>query len=156
MDCSPPGFSVHGILWARILEWIAMPSSRGSSWLRDWTPVFCVSCIAGRFSMTEPLRKPRLELHPILVIRDSIPLYVVHPVTNWWALIVSLDILTSTPEAMHVSAGPLGLTFWKVGEFFKFWGNSLYSNSGLADWSLPEAWLPRKQMNERYFPFIRL
>ena len=31
MDCSPPGSSVHGILWARILEWVAMPSSRESS-----------------------------------------------------------------------------------------------------------------------------
>ena len=31
MDCSPPGASVHGILQARILEWVAMPSSRGSS-----------------------------------------------------------------------------------------------------------------------------
>ena len=31
MDCSPPGFSVHGILQARILEWIAMPFSRGTS-----------------------------------------------------------------------------------------------------------------------------
>ena len=32
MDCSPPGSPVHGILQARILEWVAMPSSRGSSW----------------------------------------------------------------------------------------------------------------------------
>ena len=31
MVCSPPGYSVHGILQARILEWVAMPSSRGSS-----------------------------------------------------------------------------------------------------------------------------
>ena len=31
MDCSPPGFSVHGIFQARILEWVALPSSRGSS-----------------------------------------------------------------------------------------------------------------------------
>ena len=37
MDYSPPGSSVHGILQARILEWIAMPSSRGSSQPRDWT-----------------------------------------------------------------------------------------------------------------------
>ena len=37
MDCSPPGFSVHGILQARILEWVAMPSSRGSSWSRHQT-----------------------------------------------------------------------------------------------------------------------
>ena len=46
MDCSPPGFSVHGILQARILEWVAMPFSRGSSRPRDWTQV---SRIADRF-----------------------------------------------------------------------------------------------------------
>ena len=38
MDCSPPGSSVHGILQARILEWVAMPSSRGSSQPRDQNP----------------------------------------------------------------------------------------------------------------------
>ena len=37
MDCSLPGSSVHGILQARILEWVAIPFSRGSSQLRDWT-----------------------------------------------------------------------------------------------------------------------
>ena len=46
LDCSPPGSSVHGILQARILEWVVIPFSRGSSWPRDRTPV---SCIAGRF-----------------------------------------------------------------------------------------------------------
>ena len=45
-DCSPPDFSVHGILQARILEWIIIPFSRGSSQTRDRT---LVSCIAGRF-----------------------------------------------------------------------------------------------------------
>ena len=44
-DCSPPGSSVHGILQARILEWVAMPSSRGSFWHRDWTCVSYVTCI---------------------------------------------------------------------------------------------------------------
>ena len=42
---SPPGSSVHGILPARILEWVAMPSSRRSSQPRDWTYVYYVSCI---------------------------------------------------------------------------------------------------------------
>ena len=37
MDCSPPGSSVHGVLQARILEWVVMPSSRGSSQPRDRT-----------------------------------------------------------------------------------------------------------------------
>ena len=40
IDCSPPGSSVHGILQARRLEWLAMPFSRGSSRPRDWTQVF--------------------------------------------------------------------------------------------------------------------
>ena len=48
MDCSPPDSSVHGILQARILEWGAMPFSRGSSRPRDRTLVSHVSCIAGR------------------------------------------------------------------------------------------------------------
>ena len=46
MDCSPPGSSVHGILLARILEWVAMTSSSRSSQPKDGS---WVSCIAGRF-----------------------------------------------------------------------------------------------------------
>ena len=46
IDCSPPDSSVHGILQARTLEWVAIPFSRGSSQPKDWTQV---SCIAGRF-----------------------------------------------------------------------------------------------------------
>ena len=42
-DCSSPGSSTHGILQARILEWVVMPSSRWSSRPRDWTRVSCVS-----------------------------------------------------------------------------------------------------------------
>ena len=45
MDCSLPGSSLHGILQARVLEWVAISFSRGSSWPRDWT---LVSCIPGR------------------------------------------------------------------------------------------------------------
>jgi len=47
MGCSPPGFSVHGILQARILDWVAVPFSRGSSQPRDQTWVQS-ACIAGR------------------------------------------------------------------------------------------------------------
>ena len=46
MDCSPPGSSLCGILQVRILEWVAIPFSRGSSQPRDQTSV---SCIAGGF-----------------------------------------------------------------------------------------------------------
>ena len=43
MDYSPPGSSVHGILQARILEWIAIPFSRGSSWPRGWNRISCTA-----------------------------------------------------------------------------------------------------------------
>ena len=54
MDCSPPDSSVHGIFQARILEWVAMPSSMGSQPI-DRTPV---SCTAGGFFTAEPPVKP--------------------------------------------------------------------------------------------------
>ena len=41
---SPPGSSVHGILQARILEWVTMLPSRGSSWPGDLTCISCISC----------------------------------------------------------------------------------------------------------------
>ena len=44
MDCSPPGSSVHGILQARILKWVALPSSMGSSRPGDRTCVSHISC----------------------------------------------------------------------------------------------------------------
>ena len=53
MDYSLPGASVHGISQARTLEWVAMPSSRGSSWLRDWTSFSYVSpALTGRVFTT--------------------------------------------------------------------------------------------------------
>ena len=57
MNCSPPGSFVHGILEARILEWVAMPSSRGSSRPRDRTWVY----YTGRQVLyTTPAGKPLL------------------------------------------------------------------------------------------------
>ena len=77
VDCSPPGSSVRGMQlrqlisscpWMkyvcrinskeRILEWVAVPSSKGFSWPRDPTSIFCVSWIAGGFFITEPSEKP--------------------------------------------------------------------------------------------------
>ena len=49
MEHSPPDSSVHGILQARILEWVVVPSSRGSSQPRNGTCISYISCIAGGF-----------------------------------------------------------------------------------------------------------
>ena len=48
VDCSPPGSSIYGIFWARILEWVVTLSSRGSSRPRDWTWVSCICCTGRR------------------------------------------------------------------------------------------------------------
>ena len=78
MDCSPPGFSVHGILQARILEWVATSFSRGSSWPTDWTLVSCIAsgcftvfCIAsGCFTVwatREAHSQSRLLVFPVVM-----------------------------------------------------------------------------------------
>ena len=60
MDHSLPGSSVHGILQARILEWVAMPSSRGSFQPRDQTQV---SCIVDRFFTDWATREAHTYIH---------------------------------------------------------------------------------------------
>ena len=60
VDYSPPGSCIHGILQARILEWVAISFSRGSFWPRDRTQV---SCIAGR--VTWEARMMALQRHKI-------------------------------------------------------------------------------------------
>ena len=59
MGCSPPGSSVHGILQAGILEWVAIPFSRGSSWPRDWP---WVSCLTGGFFTPEHQGSPHIYI----------------------------------------------------------------------------------------------
>ena len=54
MDCSPPGSSVHEILQGRILEWVAMTSSKGSSWPRDRTHVSLLHWQAGSLLLAPP------------------------------------------------------------------------------------------------------
>ena len=52
--CNPMDYTLHGILQARVLEWVAFPFSRGSSQPRDWTQV---SCITGGFFISRATRE---------------------------------------------------------------------------------------------------
>ena len=72
MDCSPPGSSVHGILQARTLEWVAIPSSRGSSQPRDRAHVSRGSCLAHRFFTIEPPGKPKTLLSSVQFSRSVV------------------------------------------------------------------------------------
>ena len=70
MDCSPPGSSVQGILQIRILEWVAMPFSRGSFQLRDWTHVSYGSCI-GRHVLLLLVPPGNLRAVQLLISLDT-------------------------------------------------------------------------------------
>ena len=71
MDCSLPGSSALGILQARILEWVALPSSRGPSRPRDGTHISRVSCI-GRWVLYTTMPPGKLTMYTI----------VLHPVST--------------------------------------------------------------------------
>ena len=93
MDCSLLSSSVHGIQQASILEWAAMPSSRGSSRLRDWT---CTSCIAGKFFATEPSGSPLIYM--CMPAMDCKEIQPVHPKRDQsWVFIGRTDVEAETP-----------------------------------------------------------
>ena len=102
-DCNPPGSFVHGIRRARILDWVAVPSSRGSSWLRDQTCVSYVSC-TGRWTLyherhfssfaqscltlCDPMNRSTPDLpvpHQLRSYRSYIP-YFTYSFIYWWHL----------------------------------------------------------------------
>ena len=67
MDCSPPGFSVHGTFQARIVEWVTISSSRGSSWPRVEPESLTPSALAGGFFTTEPPEKAtQVNITPLI------------------------------------------------------------------------------------------
>ena len=89
MDCSLQGSSVCGIFQARILGWVAISSSRRSSWLRDWT---CVSCIVSEFFTLEPPGKTQCVFISMQIASDSFHFFPTPAsasynslqITGWW------------------------------------------------------------------------
>ena len=125
MDCSPPDSSVHGILQARILKWVAMPSSRRSSQLRIWTQV---SRFAGRFFTAEPPGQPRP--HSSAPQKSGKRLSITDIVHSFW--------FSNVVWKYHY------LGFWGVGFFFWF-GVPLHPGSV----SLSSPWSPQRLTGPR-------
>ena len=80
MNCGPPGSSVHGILQARILKWVAIASSRGSSWPRDQTHISCGSCTGRRILYHWAKWKPMTNLDSVSKNKDITLLTIVYTV----------------------------------------------------------------------------
>ena len=98
MDCSPSGFSVHGILQVRILEWVAMPSSRGPSPPRDQTHVSYISCI-GR-QVLYPWCHLGSPNEIVLKKRRIIQSLVLKQVDTFWKKICSFLPHLPTPKSI--------------------------------------------------------
>ena len=98
-DCSPAGFSVHEILQARILKWIAIPFSRGTSQPRNRN---LVSCMAGRFFTVWATGKSSLSCSCYLrAIPDSYHQLLAHPMS--WVAAVGKGVLHGQRRNFSVS-----------------------------------------------------
>ena len=100
-DFSLPGSSVHGTVLTRILEWVVIFSSRGSSWLWDWTCVFCISCITGRFFTTEQLGK-LLKAQLLTCMQISPCKYHSNRMKDKTHMIISIDTEETTDKIQHL------------------------------------------------------
>ena len=98
MDCNPSGSSVHGILQARILEWVAVLFSRGSSQPRDW---IWVSCTAGRLFTVWATREAHSK-QLLYNIHFSLPVTIYFK-NEMFSLYLSRE--------SHVEIGPKGFFF---------------------------------------------
>ena len=119
MDCNLPDSSVHGILQARILEWVAMPSSRGSFWPKDWTPTSLASpALAGRFFTTSTTWKAQgydsrvkwwlfsFPLHPIsLDLEEAVNVLAFH--CNFQSILFPTSLKLPSPSFELMSSDSL-------------------------------------------------
>ena len=89
MNCSPPGSPVHGILQARILEWIAMSSSRGSSWPRDQTLISCFYIVGGFFTHWGTWEVP--------LMKESFPYSFISPIIYYSIMTYYVSDIPTSP-----------------------------------------------------------
>ena len=131
MDCSLPGSSVHGILQARILEWFAIPFSRGSSQLRDQTQV---SCIWGRFFIIWTTSEVHWEMS---LVNNYHHTYKNFFIFLWWELLRSTLIKFKLCSTVLLTIVPCCALYshdlcilWV--EFYTFWASThfTYPTSG--------------------------
>ena len=129
MDYSPPGPSVHGILQARILEWVAVPSSRGSSWPRDQTQVSCVSCIG------------RLVLYHLYHMGSPDPIYMYTYVLIQYLFFSFWLTLEDAPHGKTTGFGISRGVIWLWRRYLfslSFSGKCKMANQHLLCWGLNE------------------
>ena len=138
MDCSPPGSFIHGILQARVWEWVAIPFSRGSSQPRDWS---WVSHITGRFFNIWSTREALMEnsffteyiLWACITYRQCCYIQVCHPCPRGS---YTLDEETQKWSSKRI------ITFWVM----KHWSTGALGVLGKG--GIHVGWSSRKRMQK--------
>ena len=100
MDCRLPASSVHRISQARIMEWVAISYSRGSSWPRDWTQV---TCFAGRVFSIWATREALISYH---LLHNKLSPNLIHWNNNIHYLSVFIYWNPGVPSAGSSASGP--------------------------------------------------
>ena len=137
MVSSPPEFSVHGILQARTLEWVATSFSRGSSWPRDWTQS---PALQADFLVSEPAGKPQ-SAHGQSKWRTgkSLGHTLGYPVLRLWRYCSGVTVvMTVSPEPRAASGSQL--SFWQLSLKMPLWAP--FHQSLLWDVLVPDSHLP--------------
>ena len=151
IDCSPPGSSVHGILQARILKWVAIPFFRGSSRLGDWTQS---PALQPDSLLSEPPGKPYITLllisHSVMSLRvhnslwphglqhTRLPCPSVSPgvcsdscLLSWWChptISSSVAPFSSCPQSFPESVS------FPVSQLFPSGGQSIGASASVLQW----------------------
>ena len=128
MGCSPPGSSVHGILQARILQWVVIPFSRGSSLSRNQT---WVSSIAGRFFTVWATREAPTEAGPVTI--SSRALWVSNGTIRRWFLGSGRQWLATVWD-LQVTFGKPGSAHTSTSSRQAYWDNLHYMDSNCCLW----------------------
>ena len=136
MDFSLPGSSVQGILQAKILEWIAISSSKGSSWPRDWTYIYYIFCI-GR----------QVPYHVTTYMRCSLTAKIIYLALSFWGSSIFRKLNFSLSKQYHFAQESVQQVFWSLNSLkvetiplYIIW--VLFEDDS-ADTSLPQ-WLSGK------------
>ena len=138
MDCSLPGSSVSGILQARILKWVAIIFSRGSSWPKDQTWFSCITVQVSPSVVSDSLRPHGLQ-HPRLPCPSPTPRACSNscPLSQWCHPTISSSVF---PFSSCLQSFPASGSF-PMSQLFKSGGQSIGASASVFPMNIQE-WFP--------------
>ena len=157
VDCSPPGFSVHGILQVRILEWLAIPFSRGSSWPRDWSHI---SCISGRFFTVRPTKEVPYSIYSckifaVFSVLYHISVWLIYFIHSRLYLLILCPYLTSPPFPLPKKNFIFNILHW-LPDWALIWKLAYHMMSSVIPFNIGTSYILKNKWWTSFFFFSTL